>query len=217
MTLEMQAILAHAMNGQPLTAEHGFPLRSIVPGYIGARSVKWLTKITLSDRPSPNHYVAEAYKLVQSDAKDEVAAAEPIYDFPINAAICAPPPARRCKAGRTLVSGYALASGDRPGNIDKVELSADGGQNLDHRPTHRHAIAPLPGNTGPPTSIFPPASTSSSSAPPTPSATPCPNKATGISKATSTTAGITLPSRPYSQHARVPYRDRPSRLSDRSF
>jgi sulfite oxidase len=83
-------LLAHAMNGSPLTAEHGFPLRTIVPGYIGARSVKWLAKIVVSDRPSPNHYVAEAYKLIQRDDKTEVAAAEPIYSYPINAAICSP-------------------------------------------------------------------------------------------------------------------------------
>jgi sulfite oxidase len=123
------AILAYQMNGQALTAEHGFPLRAIVPGYIGARSVKWLTKITLSDKPSPNHYVAEAYKVVQSDSKDEAAAAEPIYSFPINAAICAPAAGATVKAGPTLVSGYALASGDTAAKIEKVEISADGGKN----------------------------------------------------------------------------------------
>jgi sulfite oxidase len=124
---EQQIVLAHSMNGQPLTREHGFPLRSIVPGYIGARSVKWLTKITLSDKPSPNHYVAEAYKVVQSDSKDEAAAAEPIYGFPINAAICAPAAGATIKAGQTLISGYALPSGGATNKIDQVEVSADGG------------------------------------------------------------------------------------------
>src|SRR5262249_46386573 len=93
-------LLAHAMNGAPLAAEHGFPLRMIVAGFIGARSVKWLTKITVSDRPSPNHYVAEAYKLVQSDDKSQTAAAEAIYSFPVNAAICAPAAGAKLKAGR---------------------------------------------------------------------------------------------------------------------
>jgi sulfite oxidase len=97
-----------------------------VPGYIGARSVKWLTKITLSDRPSPNHYVAEAYKVVQSDSKDEASAAEPIYNFPINAAICAPAAGATVKAGPTLISGYALPTGETAAKIDKVEVSADG-------------------------------------------------------------------------------------------
>jgi sulfite oxidase len=126
---ERQVVLAHSMNGQPLPPEHGFPLRSIVPGYIGARSVKWLTKITLSDKPSPNHYVAEAYKVIQTDSKDEAAAAEPIYSFPINAAICAPAAGATVKAGQTLVSGYALPSGNGSAHIDKVEVSADGGKN----------------------------------------------------------------------------------------
>ena len=122
------ALLAHAMNDKPLTAEHGAPLRTLVPGYIGARSVKWLTKITVSDRPSPNHYVAEAYKIVQSDAKEEAARAEPIYEFPMNAAICTPAAGEKLKAGEVLVGGYALPPGDGNSTIANVELSADGGK-----------------------------------------------------------------------------------------
>ncbi len=121
-------LLAHAMNETPLTAAHGAPLRTIVPGYIGARSVKWLAKITLSDRPSPNHYVAEAYKLVQSDDKAEAAEAQPIYAFPINAAICSPAAGAKLQAGRTTVAGYALPAGLPGCTIAKVELSTDGGR-----------------------------------------------------------------------------------------
>jgi sulfite oxidase len=116
------------MNDEPLTAEHGFPLRVVVPGYIGARSVKWLSKITVSDRSSPNHYVAEAYKVIQSEDKDEVAKAEPIYGFPVNAAICSPAAGAKVKAGKTLIGGYALPSGEEPATIAKVEISRDGGK-----------------------------------------------------------------------------------------
>jgi sulfite oxidase len=122
------ALLAHAMNGQPLTPEHGSPLRTIVPGYIGARSVKWLSKITVSDRPSPNHYVAEAYKIVKTEDKGELAAADPIYANVVNAAICQPAAGAMLKAGKTTVSGYALPSGQRRATIERVEVSADGGQ-----------------------------------------------------------------------------------------
>jgi sulfite oxidase len=126
--LRLSLPLAHAMNDAPLSAEHGFPLRAIVPGYIGARSVKWLSKITVSDRPSPNHYVAEAYKLIQSEDKDEVARAEPIYAFPVNAAICSPAAGAKLKAGKTTLAGYALPGGET-GTVAKVEISRDGGRN----------------------------------------------------------------------------------------
>jgi len=56
-------LLAYEMNDEPLAPEHGFPLRVIVPGYIGARSVKWLREITLQERPSTNPYQARDYKL----------------------------------------------------------------------------------------------------------------------------------------------------------
>lgn len=128
MAKDSPVLLAHEMNGEPLTAEHGFPLRTIVPGYIGARSVKWLTKITVSDRPSPNHYVAEAYKLIQTDDKTEVAAAEPIYACAINSVICTPANGAQLKVGRASIAGFALPSGEQGATIDKVELSIDGGK-----------------------------------------------------------------------------------------
>jgi len=40
-----EVLLVWAMNGEPLPLVHGAPLRVIVPGYIGARSVKWLARI----------------------------------------------------------------------------------------------------------------------------------------------------------------------------
>jgi sulfite oxidase len=123
-----ESLVALAMNGAALAPEHGFPVRTVVPGYIGARSVKWLTKIVVSDRPSPNHYVAEAYKIVQSDSKEEAARAEPIYAYPINAAICTPAAGTILKAGRITVQGYALASGEPGCLVHKVEVSADGGR-----------------------------------------------------------------------------------------
>jgi len=124
-----QVLAAWQMNGEPLAAEHGFPLRMVVPGFIGARSVKWLGKIVVSDRPSPNHYVAEAYKIVRSDDKAEVAAASPIYEYPVNAAICLPEPNARLKAGKNMIAGYALAHGDPACRLESVEVSIDGGQN----------------------------------------------------------------------------------------
>ena len=39
-------LLAYEMNGKPLSRDHGFPIRVIVPGVVGARNVKWLSMET---------------------------------------------------------------------------------------------------------------------------------------------------------------------------
>jgi sulfite oxidase len=136
---EAPPLLAFAMNDEPLTAAHGFPLRAVVPGYIGARSVKWLTKITASDQPSPNHYVAAAYKIVQVDDKDAQAAAEPIYANVVNAAICSPGEGEKLTAGRRQIQGYALPAGESGCTVAKVELSADGGKTWQTAQLHGEA------------------------------------------------------------------------------
>jgi sulfite oxidase len=58
-----EVILAYEMNGEPLPLVHGFPLRAIVPGYIGARSVKRLDQITVQNEPSQNYFQSHAYRL----------------------------------------------------------------------------------------------------------------------------------------------------------
>lgn len=122
------ALLATQMNGEALTGDHGWPLRTVVPGYIGARSVKWLGKIVVSNRPSENHYVATAYKLVEDGDPLEWAEAGPLYRIPLNSAICRYDRGERATAGQVEVAGYAYPSG-RPGtHIARVEVSADGGR-----------------------------------------------------------------------------------------
>lgn len=39
-----EVILAYEMNGEPIPRDHGYPIRVIVPGVVGARNVKWLGK-----------------------------------------------------------------------------------------------------------------------------------------------------------------------------
>ena len=122
------AILAHRMNDERLPAEHGHPLRLVVPGFVGSRSVKWLGRIVVSDRPSDNYFVDRSYKLVQQGDAAELASTEPIYQFPLNSAICTPAVGSELKAGRVRVTGYALPPGNAGQFVDKVEVSADGGK-----------------------------------------------------------------------------------------
>jgi nitrate reductase (NAD(P)H) len=49
-------LLAYEMNDQPLPPDHGFPVRLVVPGYVGGRSVKWLAKIWVSDKENDSYY-----------------------------------------------------------------------------------------------------------------------------------------------------------------
>ena len=49
-------MLAWTMGGVALRPEHGFPLRLVVPGQYGMRSVKWLTRITATDHPFEGHF-----------------------------------------------------------------------------------------------------------------------------------------------------------------
>ena len=49
-------MIAYHYNGERLAPDHGFPVRVIIPGWIGGRMVKWLTHITVKDAPSENYY-----------------------------------------------------------------------------------------------------------------------------------------------------------------
>ncbi|MCS5629225.1 MAG: molybdopterin-dependent oxidoreductase, partial [Pirellulaceae bacterium] len=117
------ALLVDRMNGQALTPDHGYPLRTVVPGYIGARSVKWLGKIVVSDMPSPNHYLAHAYKIVKSTDPLDWTEAGPIYRYPINGAIASPAPAETIRPGWVNVSGYVLPTGHAESKTRQVEIS----------------------------------------------------------------------------------------------
>lgn len=120
-------LVCYEMNGESLQPDHGFPIRTVVPGYIGARSVKWLGKIIVSDRPSTNHYVATAYKLVTEGTPDEWASSAPLENFVINSVTCRPRAGSKVALGQLEVRGYALATGVPGQTIAKVELSTDGG------------------------------------------------------------------------------------------
>ena len=121
-------LLATKMNGETLSPDHGYPLRTLVPGYVGARSVKWLGKIIVSDRPSPNHYLATAYKIVKKTDPIDWTESGPIYRFPVNAAICSPKAKTNVSAGELELTGYALPTGRAGSKIKKVEVTADFGK-----------------------------------------------------------------------------------------
>ena len=51
-----EVLLAFEQNGERLMPDHGFPVRMIIPGYIGGRSIKWLGSIQVAGSESLDHY-----------------------------------------------------------------------------------------------------------------------------------------------------------------
>jgi DMSO/TMAO reductase YedYZ molybdopterin-dependent catalytic subunit len=116
------AILAYAMNGEPLPIQHGFPLRLVVPGWYGVASVKWLTEIEVSDRPFEGHYQTEKYVYYWNRNGKETR--EPVTLQRVRALITEPSPGQEAPPGELVVRGVAW-SGAAP--IAKVEVSVDRG------------------------------------------------------------------------------------------
>jgi DMSO/TMAO reductase YedYZ molybdopterin-dependent catalytic subunit len=58
------ALLAYEMNGVPLPPDHGFPLRLVVPGWVGISSIKWVGQIEVSDQPLFSLWNTQQYRLL---------------------------------------------------------------------------------------------------------------------------------------------------------
>jgi len=127
--LGAEVLLADSMNGAPLSPVHGYPVRVVVPGYLGARSVKWLARIHAQRDPSDNYFQSKAYRLFSPSVTADTVRWEDglmLGENPINSVICTPEAGASVPAGRCVVQGYALAGGDR--RVARVEVSADGGR-----------------------------------------------------------------------------------------
>lgn len=124
-----EVLIAWAMNGKPLEPIHGFPLRAVVPGYLGARSVKWLKQINVLAKPSANFFQAHAYKMFPPDVRPETAdwnAGVMLGEFAVTSAITSPEAGQRISAGMSTIAGWATGSAGK--NVARVEVSTDGGQ-----------------------------------------------------------------------------------------
>ncbi|KAI9787319.1 MAG: hypothetical protein M1816_007667 [Peltula sp. TS41687] len=132
---EGEVLLALEMNGHPLPPAHGYPVRIVAPGIAGARSVKWLDRITVQLGESANYYQQHDYKILPAEATDWASAEEywattpAVQDMPVNSVIGVPKSGALVKleGGTTEVRGYALPKGDQ-GPVRRVEVSVDEGE-----------------------------------------------------------------------------------------
>src|SRR4051794_40611009 len=146
-------LLAYAMNGVPLPASHGFPLRLVVPDWYGMASVKWLRAITA---------IAEPFEGVQQTLLYRYRHAEDEPGTPVKRkrprALMAPPGipeflsrVRHLPRGPTLIEGRAWSVGTA---VARVEFSADGGRTWEDAQlgasNGRHGWTALPPGWRPP-------------------------------------------------------------------
>jgi sulfite oxidase len=120
-----EVLLAYAMNGEPLPPVHGAPLRVVVPGYIGARSVKWVERVEVRSAPWDGYFQAVAYRLLPEDGTPGPGEGMPLGLIALNADILVPGDGATVVAGRVEVRGHAFAGGER--SVARVDISQDGG------------------------------------------------------------------------------------------
>src|SRR5262249_20650076 len=105
--LEARTLLAYQMNGEPLPARHGFPLRAIVPGRYGEQSAKWVTRVEITDHEVKGFYQSQGWSAAQVETISRIDT-----------------PNKSTPLGEIPISGIAFA-GIR--GIQQVEVSVDGG------------------------------------------------------------------------------------------
>eukprot|EP01080_Neovahlkampfia_damariscottae_P003201 gene3201-5517_t len=129
--LNGDVLVAYKMNGVDIPRDHGYPVRVIVPGIVGARNVKWLKKIRAAKDESSSFWQKKDYKgfspsVDYADANYE--AADSIQDLPVQSQICIPKENDVVLTSdeKILVKGYSWSGNGR--GISWVDVSADGGK-----------------------------------------------------------------------------------------
>ena len=130
-------ILAWHHNGELLQPDHGYPLRIIIPGFIGGRMVKWLSEIEIATTQSQNHYHFKDNRVLPVNITPEQADKEgwwfkPDYiinELNINSAIARPAHDEHVIANGEefyTLEGYAYSGGGR--KVIRVEITLDNGE-----------------------------------------------------------------------------------------
>ena len=117
--LEDDTLLAYAFNGEPVPPDHGFPVRAIVPGWVGISNVKWVGRIEVRNSVIDVPTTTKTYVLEGPDYPSKVV----LRQQTIKSAVALPwggtlPP------GRHRVRGFAWSP---VGRISRVEYSLDRG------------------------------------------------------------------------------------------
>ncbi|HKA07208.1 MAG TPA: sulfite oxidase [Gemmataceae bacterium] len=119
-----EVLLALQMNGESLTPSHGYPLRAVVGGWYGMASIKWLSRIVVTDRPFQGFFQSLDYAYFER--KDGLPTLRPVSAMQPKAIIARPGLHEVIAAGKPCRLFGAAWAGERA--ISKVEVSLDGGK-----------------------------------------------------------------------------------------
>jgi sulfite oxidase len=122
--LRAEVLMAFEMNGEPLPAVHGGPLRVLVPGYIGARSVKWVERIEVRGTPWDGWFQDVIYRLLEPEQAPGPGRGIALGEIALNADVLVPEHGATVAAGELELLGYAFAGGER--HVTRVDVRVDG-------------------------------------------------------------------------------------------
>lgn len=132
--LHPDTLVAVAMNKKPLSVEHGYPARVIVPGWYAMDSVKWLARIEALDHEDTSPAMTQQYVAVRMEALG--ASRSPVTEMKVKSQIAWPVDGAAIAPGRHSIRGAAWAGANA---VERVEVSTNGGQDwraasLDSKP-----------------------------------------------------------------------------------
>jgi sulfite oxidase len=126
--MERHTMLAWAMHGRDLPKAHGYPLRTIVPGWVGSASIKWVTGIEVLDAPFKGTYMDSSYRIPRTPVapgdkmpSDTVS----VEAWPVKSIITLPGASDRYRLGGLLVVRGSAWAGDY--DVERVDISLDNG------------------------------------------------------------------------------------------
>ena len=118
--MDPQNLLCYEMNGAPLPAANGFPLRLIAPGWYGIANAKWLTRIEVIDRRFENRFMGRDYVTIREEERNgKTVWAETL----VGRALIKSAPARVTQIG----DNYRIVGAAWGAPIEKVEVKIDNG------------------------------------------------------------------------------------------
>jgi DMSO/TMAO reductase YedYZ molybdopterin-dependent catalytic subunit len=120
---DRDTLLVLRMNGEPLTADHGAPLRLFVPGWYGVASVKWLSRIEVLDRPFRGYFQNNKYTVRRADTTGQVESVV-VGPMEVKSEIIRPQEGEVLGVGTNRLFGIAWAGEEA---VNRVEISTDGG------------------------------------------------------------------------------------------